>query len=312
LSVIAPIIPKTGDPFDGAVALCGPTGAGKSQLAVEVAERIGAEIVGVDSQQVYRDLPVGTAQPSANLLLRVPHHLVGFLPSEERMTAARFAELARLAASDVVARGRRLVLVGGTGLYFRAMLEGLFAAPPAARELRAELLRQADQPAGKQALHARLAGLDPKTAANLSPNDLVRVVRALEIALISGRPASALREAQEKRRPRVAWVGVCPPRDELYRRIDLRTDRLFATGLLEEAKGLMARRLESSPAARSIGYVQALRYLKGEMDLADARAETARATRRYAKRQLTWFRANPEVRWLDWPPAAEAVLSHLT
>jgi tRNA dimethylallyltransferase len=296
------------DPFDGAIVLCGPTGAGKSDLAVDLAERIGAEVLGVDSQQVYRDLPVGTAQPSTELLRRVPHHLVGFLPSEERMSAARFAERAWQTAREVVGRGRRLVLVGGTGLYLRATLEGLFVAPAADAALRAELLEEAER-LGRPGLHARLATLDAQTAAQLSPNDMVRVVRALEIALLTGQPASALRAAHVKRNPRVSWVGVRPPRDELYRRIEHRTERLFASGLLEEARELVARGLVESPAARSIGYAQAFKYLRGEVDLPEAIAQASQATRRYAKRQLTWFAANPRVRWVGWPPGVAEILS---
>jgi tRNA dimethylallyltransferase len=298
-----------GDPFDGAIALCGPTASGKSELAVQIAERIGAEIIGVDSQQVYQDLPVGTAQPPAALRRRVPHHLVGFLPCDARMTAARFAALAHTAAAEITARGRRLVLVGGTGLYFRAIFEGLFAAPPASPSLREQLRREAEKEGGREALHARLRDVDPLTAASLSPNDVVRVVRALEVVTLTGRSVSALRASQERRSPRVTWVGVTPERDELYRRIDRRTEQLFDGGLLDEAKGLLARGLEGSPAARSIGFPQALRYLRGEIDLAAARAEVAQATRRYAKRQLTWFRANRAMRWIGWPPNAEAALS---
>jgi tRNA dimethylallyltransferase len=297
------------DPFDGAIALVGPTGAGKSELAVEVAEALGAEILGVDSQQVYRDLPVGTAQPSADLRQRVPHHLIGFLASEERMTAARFAELATQAAREITGRGNRLVLVGGTGLYFRAVLEGLVEAPPADHGLRSELMREADGPDGKRALHDRLTRLDPEVAGRVSPNDLVRVVRAMEIALLTGQPASVLQAAQVKRRPLVTWVGVSPPRADLYQRIDTRTARLFASGLLEEARGLMTRGLDTSPAAGSIGYAQALRHLRGEIDLSEAIAEVSQATRRYAKRQLTWFGANAQIRWLNWPAGAREVLA---
>jgi tRNA dimethylallyltransferase len=299
----------TGDPFDGAIALSGPTGVGKSELAVALAERIGGEILGVDSRQVYRDLPIGTAQPTAALQRRVTHHLIGFLPSNERITASRFAQHAQQIAVDVAARGRRLVLVGGTGLYFRAMLEGLFAAPPAAPELRAALLREAEGEGGRHALHARLMAQDPQTAAGLAANDLVRVVRALEIASLTGRTVSALKAAQVKRNPRVIWLGLEPPRDELYRRIDERTTQLFANGLLDEALLLLKRGLARSPAAGSLGFPQAFRHLKGELDLAAAIAETAQATRRYAKRQLTWFRANPRIHWMGWPPTLDEALA---
>jgi tRNA dimethylallyltransferase len=297
-----------GDPFDGAIALCGPTAVGKTELAVALAERIGAEILGIDSQQIYRDLPIGTAQPSAELRRRVPHHLVGFLPADERMTAARFGSLARAIATNLAAGGRRIVLVGGTGLYFRAVLEGLFAAPSGDPAFRAGLLRDADKEGGRAVLHARLRALDPDTAARLSPNDLVRVVRALEVATLSGRTMSELMAAQVKHRPRVIWVGLRGPREELYQRIDRRTEGLFANGLLDEARALLRRGLETGPAARSLGFPQAFRHLRGELDLTTAVAEAAQATRRYAKRQLTWFGANPQIKWLDWSTGVEPIV----
>ncbi len=289
-----------GQVFDGAVVLCGPTASGKSALAVELADRLGAEILGADSQQVYRGLPIGTAQPEATLLARVPHHLIGFVEPPERTTAARYGALAREAAAEVRARGRRVLLAGGTGLYLRAALEGLFEGPAADAALRQRLEDEAARE-GRAALHARLARADPGAAARIAPNDLTRVVRALEVFERTGAPMSTHHARHARARPRVAWLGLCPPRDELYRRIDARTRRIYAEGLLAEAEWLRREGLRDWAPARAVGYRDALGVLDGRLRVEDAIAATARDSRRYAKRQLTWFRAVPGVHWLPWP-----------
>lgn len=296
------------DPFDGAIVLCGPTAAGKSGLAVELAERLGAEIVGADSQQVYRGLPVGTAQPSEELRARVPHHLIGFVGPPARMTAARYAELAGQAALEIRSRGRRVLLCGGTGLYLRAALEGLFEAPGADPELRRTLEEEAER-IGRPAMHARLAAVDPAAAARLSPNDLLRVVRALEIFEQTGVPLSEQLAGHARRAPHVTWLGVDPPREELQRRIQQRTEHLYRDGLLDEARWLEAEGLRSWAPASSLGYRDALEQLDGKIPLEEALARTARDTRRYAKRQRTWFRAVPDVQWLPWPATLESALA---
>jgi tRNA dimethylallyltransferase len=299
------------DVFDGAVVLCGPTAAGKSGLAVALAELLGAEILGADSQQVYRGLAVGTAQPSAQLRARVPHHLIGFVGPPVRMTAARYAELASLAAQEVRSRGKRVLICGGTGLYLRATLEGLFDAPEVDPELRRTLMEEAER-LGRGALHARLAAVDPATAARLSPNDLVRVERALEIFEQTGVPLSEQLASQVRRKPQVTWLGLDPPREELYQRIDERTSRLYRDGLLDEARGLISAGLTGWAPAGSLGYRDAIAHLEGRLPLPEAIAATARDTRRYAKRQATWFHAVPGVRWLTWPATAEAAFTALT
>ena len=299
-----------GDPFDGAVVLCGPTAAGKSGLAVELAERLGAEILGADSQQVYRGLPIGTAQPAAELQARVRHHLIGFVAPPVRMTAAAYAELAGQAALELRSRGKRVLLCGGTGLYLRATLEGLFEAPEVDPELRRTLEAEAER-LGRGALHARLAAVDAQTAARLSPNDLMRVVRALEVFEQTGVPLSEQLASQKRRAPKVTWLGVAPPREELFRRIEERTARLYREGLLEEARWLTSEGLRDWAPASSLGYRDAIAHLDGRLALPEAIAQTARDTRRYAKRQATWFRAVPGVRWLDWPASIEGALAAL-
>ncbi|MHB1845906.1 MAG: tRNA (adenosine(37)-N6)-dimethylallyltransferase MiaA [Deltaproteobacteria bacterium] len=299
-----------GDPLADCIVLCGPTASGKSALAVALAQRIGAEIIGVDSQQVYRGLPIGTAQPSPEELAAVPHRLVGFVEPPDEMTAARWAELARSAAAEIRSRGRRVLLCGGTGLYLRAALKGLFRGPAANPELRAALLGEAER-VGRAALHARLGEVDPVAAARLAPNDLVRVIRALEVHAATGRPLSEHFERQAREAVRAHWLGLAPPRDELAGRIEARTRRLFERGLLDEARWLRERGLEGWAPARALGYRDALAHLRGELGLAEAMARTSHETRRYAKRQLTWFRAIPEVLWLPWPAPVEAALEAL-
>ncbi len=284
-------------PLDGAIVVAGATASGKTALALELAERIGGEIIGADSQQLYRDLPVATCQPTAAERAQVPHHLIGILPSTERMSAARFGELARAAATDIRSRGRRVLLVGGTGLYLRAAIEGLFEGPAADPKLRAALVAEAERD-GRERLHARLAQVDPEAAARLSPNDLLRVVRALEIQELTGEPQSVHHHRHQRAQPAVSWVGIDVPREELYRRIERRTQGIFG-GLVEEARQLRDRGLSASPAARALGITEALRLIAGELSRDDALALTVQATRRYAKRQLTWFRNVKQIRWLS-------------
>jgi tRNA dimethylallyltransferase len=298
------------DPFDGAVVLCGPTAAGKSGLAVELAERLDAEILGADSQQVYRGVAIGTTQPSSELQARVRHHLIGFVAPPMRMTAAAYSELAAEAARDIRSRGKRVLICGGTGLYLRAALEGLFEAPAVDPELRRTLEAEAAR-LGRDALHARLAAVDPATAARLFPNDLVRVVRALEIFEQTGVPLSQQLASQERRSPRVTWLGVEAPKLELNRRIDERTARLYREGLLDEARWLVSEGLLGWAPASSLGYRDAFAQLDGRLTLEEAMARTVRDTQRYAKRQRTWFRALSDVRWLPWPATVESALANL-
>lgn len=296
------------DPLDGAVALVGPTAANKTPLAVELAEALGAEIIGVDSRQIYRGVAVGTAQPTEDERRRIPHHVIGFLDPRETFAAAAYARLARQVAQEIRARGRRVLLVGGTGLYLRAVLEGLFEGPSADLELRHSFEAQAERE-GRATLHARLAEVDPVTAARLSPNDLVRVIRALEVHARTGTPMSVHHARQERRSHAVRILGLAPPRTDLTQRIEERTARMYAGGLLDEAQALLDEKLESSVPARSLGLRDAIAHLKGELSLADARARTLRDTRRYAKRQLTWFRALAGVSWLTWPAGLEQALA---
>ncbi|MFY0576867.1 tRNA (adenosine(37)-N6)-dimethylallyltransferase MiaA [Cystobacter fuscus] len=282
--------------------IAGPTASGKTALAVELALRHGGEIVGADSQQVYREFDVGTAKPSAEELAAVPHHLVSVVEPLEPFSAAEYQRRADEAIADIVSRGRRVFVVGGTGMYLRILLHGLVEAPGADPELRAELEALAASE-GREVVHRQLAEVDPETAAKLPPQDLVRVIRALEIHRQTGRPASEFRREHAfapSRYPFRMYV-LSPPREALYEAIDRRTTALFERGLVEEVRGLIARGYAEAAPMRSVGYAQAKAVVEGQLSLERARELVAQETRRYAKRQLTWFRKEPGALFVEPP-----------
>ncbi|MCP3099369.1 tRNA (adenosine(37)-N6)-dimethylallyltransferase MiaA [Myxococcus sp. K15C18031901] len=274
--------------------IAGPTASGKTALAIELALRAGGEIVSADSQQVYRHFDIGTAKPSARELAAVPHHLISEVDPLEAFSAAEYQRRADAAIADITRRGKPVFVVGGTGLYLRVLLHGVVEAPGALPALRAELEAVA-MTEGREAVHRRLALVDPETAAKLPPQDLVRVVRALEIHAQTGVPASEFRKAHAFAPDRYDFqlYVLEPPREDLYRRINTRTEALFASGLVEETRELLARGHAEAAPMRSVGYVQARAVVEGRMTEAEAVADTAQETRRYAKRQLTWFRKEP-------------------
>jgi tRNA dimethylallyltransferase len=274
--------------------IAGPTASGKTALAVELARRTGAEIVNADSQQVYRFFDLGTAKPSAQELAAVPHHLISVVDPLKPFSAAEYQRRADAAIEDIASRGRPIFVVGGTGLYVRILLHGVVEAPGADPALRASLEALAAAE-GREAVHRKLEQIDPETAAKLPPQDLVRVVRALEIHAQTGVPASEFRRAHAfsaDRYPFRLYV-LDPPREELYQRINTRTEAMFSGGLVEEARALMARGYTDAAPMRSVGYVQARAVVEGRMTREEAIQDTAQETRRYAKRQLTWFRKEP-------------------
>lgn len=273
------------------LVIAGPTASGKTALALEVARRTGAEIVSADSQQVYARFDIGTAKPSPEELAAVPHHLISVVDPTEQFSAGRYQSLADAAIADIHARGKRVVVVGGTGMYIRMLLHGLVDAPRAEPALRARLEAEANAK-GRAALHARLAAIDPESAARIHPADLVRIIRALEIHALTGAKASQRRDTHafgQQRYPHELFV-IAIDRDTLYERIDRRTEAMFAGGLVEEVRGLIEAGLRDAPAMHSVGYAQAAAYLEGRLSYAEAIAAAARETRRYAKRQLTWFK----------------------
>jgi tRNA dimethylallyltransferase len=278
--------------------IAGPTASGKTRLAIELAERLGGEIVNADSQQVYRHFDIGTAKPGAAELSRVPHHLVSCVDPLEAFSAARYQALADTAIADITGRGRRVVVVGGTGLYLRVLLHGVVPAPGGDETIRAALEALDDE-----TLHARLEAVDHVTAARLPVKDRVRIIRALEIHTLTGEPASVHRERHSFRSARYPfrlWV-LDPPREALYAAINARTKAMFDAGLVDEARQLVAQGFRDAAPMGAVGYAQALAVLDGTMTEAQAITDVAQKTRHYAKRQWTWFRKEQGARFVQPP-----------
>jgi tRNA dimethylallyltransferase len=280
--------------------IVGPTASGKTALSLEVARRVPAEIVSADSRQVYRRMDIGTAKPGPDEMRRVPHHCIDIADPSETFNAVRFAEAGRDAVSGILSRNRLPVAVGGSGLYLRALVDGLFDGGFRDAGLRSRLNREASE-SGTAALYGRLCRTDPEAAARIHPNDLKRIVRALEVAELSGRPISQLQ--REKTRPAVfdtLWFGIRWKREELTRRIDARVDRMMEAGFLGEVTALLASGLTAADNAMdSLGYRELTAHLDGRMNLAEAVAEIKMHTRQFAKRQMTWFRPDARIRWFD-------------
>jgi tRNA dimethylallyltransferase len=290
------------------VCLVGPTASGKSALALDVAERLGAEIVSADSRQLYRGLDIGTAKPTAAERARVPHHCLHLVDADAIFDAARFREAATAAIARVSARGRPVLVVGGSGLYVRVLLRGLCPAPPRAPALRAALIEKMAV-RGRPAMHRALAAIDPEAAGRISPQDGVRVVRALEVGLTTGMPLSRwqARHAFAETPYEALVIGLARPTPELDRRIAARAETMMAAGFLEEVRALRARGIsEDATALRAVGYREMLACIEGRLDEATALAATVRATRQFAKRQRMWFRREPGIRWRH--PEAEREL----
>ena len=281
------------------VCIVGPTASGKTALALELADRFGGEIVSVDSRQAYRGLDVGTAKPTPAECRRVRHHCLDLVEPGEPLDASRYRRAAAEAIAEIQRRGRVAFAVGGTGLYLRVLLGGICAAPPPLPALRAALARSAGDE-GPAALHARLAALDPVAAARIHPHDGVRLVRALEVALASGRPLTAWQEAHRfaDRPYETLLLGLARPVAELDARIAARAEAMVAAGFVDEVRALAARGLPAdAPGLEAVGYRQMRDHLDGRRSLAEAVAATVLATRRFAKRQRTWFRREPGVLW---------------
>lgn len=289
------------------ICLAGPTGCGKTAAAIELAHALDAEIVNADSRQVYADFPCITAQPSAEERAACPHHLYGFLPTEARISAGRWAEMAAETVRRLHDDGKRALLVGGTGLYFQTLLRGIADIPPVAPEISARWTQRLAEE-GPERLHAELGRLDPAYAARIHPHDRQRIVRALEVQDATGKPFSWWHE-HAMSAPLCAGplFYLAPTLDWLEPRLARRIDQMLAEGALEEARA--ARRRNDDPAApgwSGIGCAEVLAHLRGELSLEDCRTLWLRHTRAYAKRQLTWFRGRPEA--VAVPPGETASL----
>lgn len=281
--------------------IAGPTASGKTAVAVELALRLDAEVVSADSMQVYRDMDILTAMPTPEEMRGVPHHMLGVFPPDQKCSAAAYRELALGRIQDILARGKRPIVCGGTGLYINALTRPLSFAAQGDDAIRAELTRIAEAEGGRERLHEQLKAVDPAAAARLHPNDVRRVVRALEIYRITGRTQSeqAALDAQRGDGPFSERVYALDwPREALYARIDRRVDEMLQSGLVDEVRRLMKNEAVFSTAAQAIGYKEIAAALRGECALAEAVETLKRATRNYAKRQLTWFRRDARVRWV--------------
>jgi tRNA dimethylallyltransferase len=294
------------------VAVAGPTGSGKSDLALQIAENFDGEIINCDSLQVYRHFDIGTAKLPEAARRGIPHHLIDIIDPDELFTAGEFARVARVTIADISARGRLPILAGGTGFYLRALLEGLFEGPARDQPLRDRLAARETRRPGS--LHRILKRLDSVSASKIHANDIPKVTRALEVCLLTRRPVSELFELGRDalRGYRTLKLGLLPDRDVLYPRLDLRCAWMFENGLVEEVREILGLGFaaECKPF-ESHGYKQALQLIKGELNLREAIFYAQRNTRNYAKRQLTWFRRERDLVWLknfgDAPGIRETV-----
>ena len=291
------------------LVVTGPTATGKTALGAALARLLDGEVVGADSMQIYRGMDIGTAKPTAAEMGGVPHHMIDVADPSERFSAARWAAMASACVDDILARGRVPVVVGGTELYIDALLRRAdFAAAPGDSGLRAQLEAEYDA-LGGEAFRRRLAEVDPARAEKLAPGDKKRLVRALEVFRLTGETITAHDERSRREPPRYTSMKVAldfTERERLYERIDRRAAQMFADGLADEVRGLLAAGLsERCTAMQAIGYKETAAYLRGETSLDEAIERVQRESRRYAKRQLTWLRREEGVRWLRWENAPD-------
>jgi len=296
----------TNSPFAAATPLAdcwfitGPTASGKTALGLEVARRLNAEILSLDSMAVYRGLDIGTAKPTLEERQAVAHHLIDLVDPDQEFSLAEYLDAAEKAAAEIAARGREVLFVGGTPLYLKALLRGIFEGPPADWELRRRLQSEAGEH-GPDWLHARLAAVDPVAASRLHANDTRRLIRALEVFEKTGRPISVWQQQFERARPAEACkVFVLDwPRDALYARIDARVEQMFAAGLVAEVEAVLkAGKSFGRTARQALGYCETLDFLEGRRGLDETIELVKTRTRQFAKRQLTWFRSLSECRWI--------------
>jgi tRNA dimethylallyltransferase len=282
------------------VVVLGPTASGKTALSLALARRFRGEIINCDSVAMYREFEIGTAKPSAEERAEVAHHLLDDVDPNAQVTAGDYARQARQVLSEIEQRKHLPIVSGGTGLYLRALLEGLFAGPQRSEELR-ERLRSRSQQRGPEYLHRMLRHLDSSAAERIHANDLPKTIRAIEVCLASRQPMSdLLRQGREPLRGfRIHRLGLNPARGVLYARIDERAAKMFDAGLIAETKTLIAKYGERAWPLTSLGYKQAVQFLRGELDQESAMRAAQQAHRNYAKRQMTWFRREPDVHWLS-------------
>lgn len=287
------------------LALVGPTGSGKTSTAIQLCKKLNAEIVSMDSMQIYRGMDIGTAKPTKDELSQAPHHMIDIADPAELFTVSMYREMAFKVIDDIIARGKIPMLVGGTGLYLQAIsYEMSLGENGADNDLRKELNCIAEEPDGPMKLHNRLRLVDPQSAEKLHPNDIRRVIRALEIYETSGKAKSERTDEQRKEGPyRVLVYGLSLPREEMYARINRRVDEMMNLGLVDEVKALLLQGIKPSKdggSMQAIGYKEIVSALNGEISLDQAVHLIKQGSRRYAKRQWTWFRHDHRTKWYDW------------
>ena len=283
------------------LCLLGPTAVGKTEIAIQLARRLDAEIVSVDSRQIYRQMDIGTAKPTPEEQKAARHHLIDCVDISQSFSVADYQSLADAAIADIQHRDKRVLLVGGAGLYFRAIVDGLFEGPGADPALRERLEAEATQH-GVNVLHDRLRACDPVSAERIHPNNVVRVIRALEVYELTGTPMSELQQQWHPEKQRYPFIAFCltMPRAMLYQRIEQRVDVMLANGLIAEVESLLAAGYaRDTLALRSFGYRELIAYLDGECTYLEAIEQLKQNTRRFAKRQLTWFRKDTRIEWID-------------
>jgi tRNA dimethylallyltransferase len=311
---------KSAEPNYPAVAILGPTASGKSALSLAIAESVGGEVVNYDSVQMYRGFDVGSGKLTESERKGIPHHLLGIVAAGQAMTAGEFQRRARQVLELIRARRKVPVLAGGTGLYLRSLIEGLFEGPTRSEELR-DRLRRIARRRGRHFLHRMLERLDPLAAERIHARDTQKVIRAIEVSRLAGEAISQLQSKGRNGIPgfRFFKIGLDPDRSELYERINRRVERIFAEGLLDETRAALGElRLPVDPLPpplQALGYRQAVAFLQGEQPLARAIRDAQSATRRYAKRQMTWLRGESEVCWFhgfgDQEETVRLVLEHI-
>jgi len=279
----------------------GPTGVGKTEICLRVAKKSGAEIISADSRQIYRYMGIGTAKPTPEQLSRVPHHMVDYVDPDEEFNAARYGRRASKIVSQLLAAGKLPLVVGGSGLYLRALLGAFFEGPGAHSDIRRGLVEEESRE-GPGTLYHRLKHVDPQAASRIHPHDQVRTIRALEVHQFTGIPLSLWQKSGPYHRPKFRWckLGLYRHREDLYRRIEERVDMMMRQGLLQEVQSLLSRGYSADlPALATVGYQEMVAYLRGRLNFEQAVSLLKQNTRQYAKRQMTWFKKDGEILWFD-------------